>query len=179
MIRTMPRVAALVGALALGLTACGEAGGPGGTPGPTSTTTPAQTTSPLEPTSAPSTSEDEMKSPKPVPVPTTDAPALPTGPVPEAVLEREDVRAAVEDYAHRMDVPAEQVEVVGFAEVTWNDGSIGCPQPGMMYTQALVPGYQLILRVGDTTASYHAAKDKDFFYCAHPTPPTGAGSTTR
>ncbi len=180
MIRKIPRAAALVGAVALGLTACGEASGPGSTPSPTSTTTPAESTGPDGTTSAPSTSEDEMESAKPVPVPTSAAPELPTGPVPEAVLERADVQAAVADYAERMDVPVDEVEVAGFAEVTWNDGSIGCPKPGMMYTQALVPGYQLVLRVAgsDTLASYHAAKDKDFFYCANPRPPVG-GATSR
>lgn len=179
MIRRIPRAAALVGAVALGLTACGEASGPGSTPGPTSTTTtPAETTGPDETASAPSTSEDEMESAKPVPVPTSAVPELPTGRVPEAVLERADVQAAVADYAERMDVPVDEVEVAGFAEVTWNDGSIGCPEPGMMYTQALVPGYQLVLRVDDTLASYHAAKGKDFFYCAKPRPPIGGDTTS-
>ena len=27
--------------------------------------------------------------------------------------------------------------------VTWADGSLGCPEPGMKYTMALVPGYRI------------------------------------
>ncbi|AXH96358.1 hypothetical protein [Ornithinimicrobium avium] len=182
MIRTIPRAAALVGALTLGLTGCGEASTPGSTPTPTDVATatgPAQTSIPDESTSAPSTSEDEMKTPRPVPLPSTGQPDLPTGPVPQAVLDRPDVQAAVADYAKRMDVAVDDVKVVGFAEVTWSDGSLGCPQPGMMYTQALVPGYQLVLRAAGRTASYHAAKDKAFSYCANPKSPVGSGSSTR
>ena len=38
---------------------------------------------------------------------------------------------------------------VSAAAVTWSDGSAGCPEPGMMYTQALVPGYRIVLQAGD------------------------------
>ena len=31
--------------------------------------------------------------------------------------------------------------------MTWTDGSLGCPQKGMSYTQALVEGELLLLRV--------------------------------
>ena len=29
--------------------------------------------------------------------------------------------------------------------VIWNDGSLGCPEPGMMYTQALIMGYWVVI----------------------------------
>lgn len=105
------------------------------------------------------------------PRPTGGAGALPTGPVPDAVQEREDVQAAVEAEAERTGVDVAQVEIAGYADVTWRDGSIGCPEPGQMYTMALVPGHQLILSVDGQLASYHAAKDKPFTYCANPTAP--------
>jgi hypothetical protein len=43
----------------------------------------------------------------------------------------------------------------------WNDGSLGCPEPGMMYTQALVNGYWLIIEAGvkRTTSAWIAAAD--------------------
>lgn len=102
---------------------------------------------------------------------------LPLGPVPDAVLQRAEVQAAVADMAQRMDVSAQEVSVAGHAEVTWSDGSIGCPQKGMQYTMALVPGEQLILQVGTTYASYHKGKQAQFSYCADPKPPTSVGST--
>jgi hypothetical protein len=103
--------------------------------------------------------------------------ALPTGFVPGDVAERADVRAAVAAEAQRRGVEASRVKIAGYADVTWSDGSIGCPEPGMMYTQALVPGHQLVLEVDGELASYHAAEGRDFAYCASPVPPSGSGST--
>ncbi|QFG69710.1 hypothetical protein [Ornithinimicrobium pratense] len=117
--------------------------------------------------------------PTSIPAPTPDD-SLPSGPVDASVLEREEVKAAITAEAERRQVSEDEVEVIGFADVTWTDGSLGCPQPGMHYTQALVPGYQLILQVGGERASYHSGKDKLFRYCANPmTPaPGGAGGTS-
>lgn len=112
------------------------------------------------------------------PRPTGGAGALPTGPVPDAVQEREDVQAAVEAEAERTGVEPDAVTVAGFAEVTWRDGSLGCPVPGMMYTQALVPGQQLVLEVNGQYASYHAGRAKTFSYCANPQTPSPGGATS-
>lgn len=170
------RTAALAAALALALGACGaatdDASGPGATPPP-----PQSTTSPEESTSSAPTEEDSVK-PSPIPVPDPGDAALPTGPVPENIVQRPDVQAAIADHAERLDVAVEDVTVEGWAEVTWSDGSIGCPEPGMMYTQALVPGYQLVLGVDGRLASYHAARDKPFAYCASPMPPSQTSSSS-
>jgi hypothetical protein len=121
----------------------------------------------------------------PLPEPTTrPAPTLPSdlplGPVPDAVAARPDVQAAVAAEAERTGVPVADVGLAGYADVTWPDGSIGCPQPGMLYTQALVPGHQLILRVGGQLASYHAARGSAFVFCATPSPPVpGDADPTR
>ena len=171
------RTAALAAALALTLSACGtsadDASDPGATPAPTATTSPEDTTSP----SSPSTEEDSVK-PSPIPVPDPGDAGLPTGPVPDSIVGRPDVQAAISAEAERTGAAVEDVTVEGWAEVTWSDGSLGCPEPGMMYTQALVPGYQLILGVDGTLASYHAAKDKPFSYCANPVPPAQTSSTS-
>lgn len=106
--------------------------------------------------------------------PPTGTTVPPTVPVPDDVLELPGVREAIEAEAQRTGVAPEAVEVAGHASVTWSDGSIGCPQPGMMYTQALVPGRHLVLRVGDELASYHAGGDAAFGYCANPIPPLPA-----
>ena len=42
------------------------------------------------------------------------------------------------------------LKVLSAEAVTWSDGSLGCPEPGMMYTQALVPGYRVQIRGGRT-----------------------------
>ncbi|WP_298752643.1 hypothetical protein [uncultured Serinicoccus sp.] len=103
--------------------------------------------------------------------------SLPLGAVPDAVLQRSDVQEAVEAEAERAGVEPEAVTIAGYADVTWSDGSIGCPKPGMMYTQALVPGHQLVLEVDGSYASYHAAEGKPFSYCAQPVGPATSQSS--
>ncbi len=65
------------------------------------------------------------------------------------------------------------ITVIVAEEVTWRDGSIGCPQEGMGYTQALVPGYRAVLEVGGEELHFHASNSGDFRLCADPQPPYG------
>ena len=48
---------------------------------------------------------------------------------------------------------------------TWTDGSLGCPTPGQMYTQALVEGWQAVIRAGSTVYDYRGAGVKTFKLC--------------
>jgi hypothetical protein len=82
------------------------------------------------------------------------------GQVPAGLLD-----AILADLAGRLGVRADEIEVIRGESVVWNDGSLGCPQPGMMYTQALVAGYQVILRVGDGTFDYRASESGFFVLC--------------
>ena len=52
--------------------------------------------------------------------------------------------------------PRSTLRVVDAAAVTWPDGSGGCPQPGVGYTQATVPGYRIRIQVGKLVLNYHA-----------------------
>ena len=74
------------------------------------------------------------------------------------------VAAAKKDAVAR-GLPADAITVQSAQRVTWPDGSIGCPEAGMQYTQALVPGWRVILRVGDATYDYHAATSGHVFLC--------------
>ena len=89
--------------------------------------------------------------------------------LPDDIRTRPTVVAAIEDTARREGVPPEQVVVAAWSPVTWTDGSLGCPQEGMSYTQALVEGELLILRVGAELFQYHARTGGPFTYCATPT----------
>jgi hypothetical protein len=60
----------------------------------------------------------------------------------------------------------DQVELVRGERVTWSDGSLGCPEPGQMYTQALVPGFWLILRVGEQEFDFRASEQGQLKLCA-------------
>jgi hypothetical protein len=91
-------------------------------------------------------------------VPPSDAPV--TGEVPAEVLA--DI---VADAAERTATDPDAVEVIEAEAVTWNDGSLGCPEPGMFYTQALVDGYQVILRAGSDELDYRVSAAGGFRVC--------------
>lgn len=55
-------------------------------------------------------------------------------------------QAILDDLAARK-VPTDAVELVSAESVTFNDGSLGCPEPGRMYTQALIQGMRIQVRV--------------------------------
>lgn len=80
--------------------------------------------------------------------------------VPATILE-----AIREDAAAVASADPGDVEVVTAKAVTWNDGSLGCPEPGMMYTQALVDGYQVIVRAGDEELDYRVGTNGTFRIC--------------
>jgi hypothetical protein len=74
------------------------------------------------------------------------------------------VDLAVADLEARLGTGA-VIEVVVAHELTWPDGSLGCPEPGVSYTQALVDGYRIELSDGTTTYEYHGAVGEDPFFC--------------
>lgn len=69
------------------------------------------------------------------------------------------------DLAVRLDVEESSIGVTSVGAVTWSDGSLGCPQPGMMYTQALVDGNRVVLEHDDRFYDYHAGADDEPFLC--------------
>ena len=56
-------------------------------------------------------------------------------------------------------------EVVSAEAVTWNDGSLGCPEAGQAYTQALVDGYQVILEVDGERYDYRVGSGASVRLC--------------
>lgn len=80
-----------------------------------------------------------------------------------------DVVRAVDDLAASLEVDADEVEVVAVEEVTWRDGSRGCAQPGMAYTQALVDGKRITLRAAGRTYEYHSGGNQPPARCEKPT----------
>lgn len=88
-----------------------------------------------------------------------------TGEVPDSV-----VQTLVADLAGRLGVEPGAIAVASAEAVTWPDGSLGCPQPGMVYQQVLVEGYRVVLAVGDATYPYHGAGSGSFVLCERPRP---------
>jgi len=74
----------------------------------------------------------------------------------------EQIRA---DAARRAGVALDLVKVLTVESVTWSDGSLGCPEPGMMYTQALARGHRVRVDAGGTMLVYHAGAQQTFVQC--------------
>lgn len=69
------------------------------------------------------------------------------------------------DLATRLGADAAEFEIVLAERLTWPDGSLGCPEPGAVYTQALVEGYRVIVGHSGRVYAYHAAGDGEPFLC--------------
>ncbi|MCS6909965.1 MAG: hypothetical protein NZM11_05275 [Anaerolineales bacterium] len=96
--------------------------------------------------------------PVPLTMPPTLAPVV--GELPATL--RESIEA---DLEQRSGVTRAAFTYVRAEAMVWNDGSLGCPQPGMAYTQALVPGYWVVIRVGDAEFDYRVAESGYFILC--------------
>jgi hypothetical protein len=88
--------------------------------------------------------------------------------LPADLRTRPAVAAAIADTASREGVAPDEVVIAGWSPVTWSDGSLGCPEEGMAYTQALVDGELLLLRVGTGLFQYHGGEGGSLSYCADP-----------
>lgn len=138
------------------LASCGDGSfdGSGSTPsstdGATSTTAPAVTTTPSLETTVPSIPDSNPDN------------------APETVVDK-----AIQDLVAKIGVSPADVSVVVAESKTWSDGSLGCPQPGMSYTQALVDGSRVLLEVDGRLYAYHAGSDGEPFLCESDAPDGG------
>ncbi len=76
-----------------------------------------------------------------------EAPMLPD-PSPYTPIDQNLLSLAVNDLAQRLNVPPENIQLVKFEAVTWSDGGLGCPDPGMNYIQVPVDGALIVLQAG-------------------------------
>ena len=75
------------------------------------------------------------------------------------------VQAVLADAAKNTGIAQAMLKVFSAEAVTWSDGSLGCPRPGKMYTQALVPGYRIRVQANDEMLDYHASARGHFLLC--------------
>lgn len=83
-------------------------------------------------------------------VPPSAAPII--GEVPPGVMDAVRARLATDT---GLDAAAAEVKVAEAVE--WPDGSLGCPEPGGIYTQAIVPGYRVVLVLDGQEYDYRVA----------------------
>lgn len=81
------------------------------------------------------------------------------------------VDRAVADLATRLDIEPDAIEVLTAVLVTWPDGSLGCPEPDMMYATVLTDGSVIELGAGDLVYRYHSGGDRPPFPCDLPLDP--------
>jgi hypothetical protein len=84
-------------------------------------------------------------------------------PAPAAGAARGAVSVAAQirpQLAARLGVPPDALRLVVEEAVRWSDSSLGCPKPGMMYTQVITPGWRLGFAGRDgRTHEVHANRD--------------------
>jgi hypothetical protein len=107
--------------------------------------------------------EKEGRETSPQRAPSTDIPTTQgTGEVPQQVL-----AIFQDDLARRALVKHDDITVVSATEQQWSDGALGCPQPGQMYTQMIVPGYRVVLQAAGNKYSYHSDRRGNFVVCSN------------
>ncbi len=94
----------------------------------------------------------------------------PVSAVPLGIME-----AILEEAASLASVDPDQVLVVRAEPAVWRDGSLGCPRPDEMYTQALVNGYWVVVEAGGRQYDFRVGNNAEFRLCEQP---PGGPSTT-
>ncbi len=65
------------------------------------------------------------------------------------------VRLAMEDLAHRLEVPVDTISLVAAEPVDWPDTSLGNPRPEEFYATVITPGYRVVLSTMGAKYLYH------------------------
>ena len=92
-------------------------------------------------------------------------PSPPPAPSPAVTSLATVTEQALADAARRSGLKRADLKVLSAEAVTWPDGSLGCPEPGRMYAQALVPGYRVTIGAGDQVLDYHAGRGGGPAFC--------------
>ena len=87
------------------------------------------------------------------------------GQVPQTILE-----SILKEAAALAKVARDQLVIVRADSALWNDGSLGCPEPGMMYTQAEVNGYWIVIEAAGQKYDFRVGRGGSFRLC-----PAGQG----
>lgn len=84
---------------------------------------------------------------------------------------------ATADLAERLGVDSTTINVISAVLVTWPDGSLGCPMPGMEYAQVLQDGSIIELGHAERVYRYHSGGNRTPFLCDQPLvkPPLPSG----
>jgi hypothetical protein len=124
----------------------------------------------VTPGGSPSPQESRFQTTPPLPSASAPNPSGSPVPVPAGRW------AAIKDDLTARGVTAEP-QLVSADAVTWNDGSLGCPEPGRYYTQALVEGMRVVVEAAGRSYDYRFGRSDKPVLCERPGP--SGRSTTR
>ena len=75
------------------------------------------------------------------------------------------------DLANRLGLAdADPIRLATIGKVEWENSSLGNPQPGMTYDQAIVPGFAMLLEADGAFYMYHTSLEEAVFVEARNTP---------
>ncbi len=86
-----------------------------------------------------------------------------TGEVPQVVMDR-----AMRALEKLTGAERSAFKLVTAEETIWPDWALGCPLPGMVYTQATVPGYHVVLEHAGREYDYRAGGTQYLMLCLEP-----------
>ncbi len=72
---------------------------------------------------------------------------------------RKALIAARQAYVEAQGLPFIGPAVLAFDPVEWNDTSLGCPIPGLVYAQVITPGFRLVFDYQGQQNEYHTDQD--------------------
>lgn len=75
------------------------------------------------------------------------------------------VKIAITDLSTRVGVSESVVSIISVKNKTWQDSSLGCPQPGFFYSQVITPGYRIVLRANNNLFTYHTDENSSVIFC--------------
>lgn len=91
-----------------------------------------------------------------VPTATLEPTATPLPPVVTPSPEAAPVANLVlQDASQRLGVPVDQLRLERLDPRQWPDSALGCPQPGLLYSQIVTPGYIMLVAGAGKQLEYH------------------------
>ena len=128
----------------------------------------------LSPTVPATADKPKLEAPPTViPLPTEEQKGLDmAAPTPESPQTQALIDQAKSLLSEYLDIDEGQIEFVQFELVTWPDGGLGCPQPGMAYIQIMVEGYRIQLSYDGQVYDFHGGSSTDPFLCQDGKPRT-------
>jgi hypothetical protein len=98
----------------------------------------------------------QIPTPASSPVPVRSSPVASVIPDPSSNPESQAlVDAALRDAAAHLGVSPADLHVDRVEAREWGDSSLGCPRPGLMYSQIVTPGFVIVISAAGKQLEYH------------------------